>query len=113
VTTAYRLADLERVRADAAALRATGAEADALRIAEQRARTIELLLRANGLLPMEDALPAPEAIEQLLDRAYPRARHREVVSYGGRHYRRRILPKDKAADGRVLSWSRSWEPASG
>jgi len=111
--TASTLANLEAAQAELARQRErqanyTGnnpAKFDTdVRIAFEQVRTMTQILKASGLLPRT----AHEDLETRLDTAFPRARPREIVTFEGARYRRRVEPATRTASGQVSTWDRGW-----
>jgi len=113
--TAYTLADLEAAKA--ALERLTQADDNysgnnpnkfRTRLNEARGlvRRIEAALKQAG----EIALTPQEALERDLDRLFPDARSREIVTHEGVRYQRRFTPLAKSLSQRtVTEWDRRWD----
>lgn len=66
-------------------------------------------LKMEGLI----AATADELLEFQLDREFPRARSKEIVSFGGKRYRRRFAPAVLSRSRKtVIRWSKWWEPVA-
>lgn len=71
-----------------------------------KVRSIEAQLKAAGLIPRTPQ----EDLEHRLDSAFPDARSKQVVEFGGKRYMRRFTPLGKSLSGKtVTEWSKSWE----
>ena len=81
-----------------------------LREARECLATIEAELKHHGLLPQTDA----EHLHAALDRAFPDARTKEIVTFEGVRYQRRFYPATRSNSGKtVRSWERTWERLPG
>ena len=81
-----------------------------LRASRDRVALLQKQLKEAGVLPWTDQ----ELIERELDRAFPRARHNEIVEWNGERYQRKFTPV-LSNRRRVKSWSGTWiklEPSS-
>jgi hypothetical protein len=77
----------------------------AIPAAQARVDVIVANLKRQGLMPVSNE----ELLEAELDRAFPNAKSREVVTFNGKKYRRRFSPGRVSRAGNVMSWLRSWE----
>jgi hypothetical protein len=74
--------------------------------AASRVRMIETELKRTGLLP----LTAQEALENVLDKRFPRARSRETVEFEGKMYQRIFTPvRFSRSRKTVTEWGKSWK----
>ena len=63
-------------------------------------------LKAKGVLERSEK----ELLNMKLDKAFPKARSKEVVEFEGTQYVLRFSPRTKSRSGKtVTSWNRSWE----
>lgn len=77
-----------------------------LREAQEHLAAIEAELKRLGLLPMTDA----ERLGAALDRAFPNARSKEIVTFEGARYQRRFYPATRSNSGKsVRSWDATWK----
>ena len=77
-----------------------------LREARERLAAIEAELKHRELLPQTNT----ERLHAALDRAFPDARSREVITFEGVRYQRRFYPATRSNSGKtVRSWERTWE----
>ena len=114
----YTLQDYEDAKTELNAVSAkwenySGNNPDKFRADIATARTklheIEVSLKSSGLLPRT----AEEERDYQLDRAFPKARSKEVVTWEGKKYKRRFIPVATTLSGKtVKAWSKSWEPVA-
>lgn len=63
-------------------------------------------LKTKGVLERTEK----ELLNMKLDKAFPKARSKEVVEFEGTQYVLRFSPRTKSRSGKtVTSWDRSWE----
>ena len=79
-----------------------------IKIASNKVKLIESLLRANDLLPVNEK----ELFDGVLDRLFPRAKSKEIVNYGGLRFQRRFYPVQKGAGNAVTEWEKAWVPVT-
>lgn len=82
------------------------------RAAREALTSIEKDLKRLGLLAPTEA----EQANAVLDRAFPDAKSKEVVTFEGYRYRRRFIPATRSNSGKsVRTWEKTWErlPADG
>lgn len=78
------------------------------RDAAAKLREVERSLKDQGLLPKT----AQELLDEELDRFYPNAKSKTVVTHEGRKYRVRYFPLVKSRSRKtVKEWGHTWEPA--
>ena len=77
-----------------------------LRSAREDINAIKADLKRRGLLPLTEA----ERLHAALDRAFPTARSKEVVTFEGVRYRRRFFPATLSNSRKsVRTWEVTWE----
>ena len=75
------------------------------REARARVRMIEIALKQIGKLPLTDT----EKLEVKLDKLFPNAQSREIVSYGSIRYQRQFSPLEHSRSGKsVTVWEKTW-----
>lgn len=80
-----------------------------IRVARHEVRMIEDALKANGATPLTEK----EQLEKELDAAFPDAKSKQTVEYGGRKFQRRFWPIEKSRSGKtVTEWGRGWTEVS-
>jgi hypothetical protein len=78
------------------------------RNAAARLRQVERSLKEQGLLQKS----AQELLDEQLDRLYPNARPRTVVTHEWTKYRVRYFPLETSRSRKtVKEWEHTWEPA--
>jgi hypothetical protein len=118
VEKVYSLDDLVRAKAHLEDLRErdsldTSGNVDKYHTRINRARWevehIEMALKSLGKLPYSEK----ELLEIEIDRAFPKARSREIVEFKGQKFELRFSPKTKSRSGKsVTSWNRWWQKLS-
>lgn len=81
-----------------------GKPATDVRLAEERVAELTRALKALGVL----ARTAHEALEARLDAAFPKARHKDVVTFEKERYQRWVTPATRTQAGQVASWDKGW-----
>lgn len=77
-----------------------------LREAREAFAVVEADLKRRGILPLTEL----ERLHAELDRTFPNAKSREVVTFEGVQYRRRFYPATRSNSGKtVRSWDKTWE----
>lgn len=109
----FTLADLEAARAEHARWEQawdnySGNNSDKYagprKQASAKVAQIEAYLKDTGVLPRSEQ----ELLERELDRAFPQARHRDIVEWQGARYERLVTPGEFTRSRKVKSWSKSW-----
>lgn len=77
-----------------------------MREAFETVQALTQTLKAAGLI----ARTPHEILEARLDAAFPKARPKEIVTFEGDRYRRRVEPATRNAAGQVSTWDRGWTP---
>ncbi len=73
--------------------------------AKARIRRIEKHLKSVGIMPYTDV----ELFEAELDRLFPKAKSKDIVSYNGNRYQRRYFPLQTSRSRKtVKEWGREW-----
>ncbi len=77
-----------------------------LKAARSKLRAIESNLKERGELPLTEH----ERLERELNRAFPKARNKDIVEYRGKKYRLRYYPVERSRSRKsVTEWGKSWE----
>ena len=77
-----------------------------LREAQEHLAAIEAELKRLGFLSMTDA----ERLDTALDRAFPNALSKQIVTFEGARYQRRFYPATRSNSGKsVRSWDATWK----
>ena len=75
--------------------------------AATKVHVIELALKSAGVIKMTEV----EEINAKLDRRYPNARSKTIVTYEDRRYQIRYFPLAKSNSGKtVQEWGHEWRP---
>lgn len=78
----------------------------ALREAREQLAAVELELKKGGHIEMTEAERLPAA----LDKAFPNARSKEIVTFEGTRFQRRFYPATRSNSGKsVRTWDKGWE----
>lgn len=78
----------------------------AIKSARRMVEIITLDLKIRGLIPPTEQ----EKLEAELDRAFPKAKSKDVVELNGKRYQLRFMPAEKSRSRKtVMSWHRWWE----
>lgn len=76
-----------------------------LKSARGMVRLIEADLKGVGILPKTDT----ERLHDALNKAYPNAESKQIVTYNGKKYQCRYFPLEKSRSRkRVTEWKREW-----
>jgi hypothetical protein len=77
-----------------------------LQAAREALATIEADLKRLGLVPLTET----ERLHAALDRTFPNAESKEIVTFEGIRYRRRFLPATYSKSSKsVRTWNATWE----
>jgi hypothetical protein len=113
--TEYTLKDLDDANAELARLEQafdnySGNNPDKfqsdIRSARRQVNIIALSLKVSGVIPRTEQ----ELLWARLDKAFPKAQHKDVVELDGKRFKRRVYPGEMSRSGRVKRWGVSWEP---
>lgn len=80
--------------------------ATSVRLAREEVTRLTRTLKAAGLLPRTES----ETLEVRLDAAFPKAAHKDQVSFEGIKYERWYSPATRSLSGNPMSWDRGWIP---
>lgn len=75
-----------------------------VRLAREKVQALTAALKASGQLARTDH----EILEARLDAAFPRARHRDIVTFENDRYQRWVTPATRSLSGGVMTWSKTW-----
>jgi hypothetical protein len=75
-----------------------------VRLARETVTALTAALKASGLIPRTEQ----EILEARLDAAFPKAGHKDVVTFEGERYQRWFEPATRSLSGGVMTWSRTW-----
>jgi len=110
----YTLEDLQKAKAEQAAWQKkwedySGNNPDKFRAerieADRKVRQIEDELKAAGIIPLSEK----ELLERELDKEFPDAQSRQIVTHNGQRYQRRFQPASKSRSGKTVNgWIASW-----
>ncbi|WP_319825846.1 hypothetical protein [Thalassovita sp.] len=74
--------------------------------ARMEVRRLTESLKAQGLIPYSDQ----ELLNRKLDKAFPKARSKDIVDFDGAQYQKRFSPATKSRSGKtVTSWNQWWQ----
>jgi type VI protein secretion system component VasF len=79
-----------------------------VRMARERVALLERALKALGQL----ARTPHEELEAKLNAAFPRARHKDIVTFENEQYQRGVTPATRTLSGNVASWDKGWRKHS-
>ncbi|MCG7865453.1 MAG: hypothetical protein JAY74_03665 [Candidatus Thiodiazotropha taylori] len=112
--TLYTLADLEaakeelsqwQIRWDSYSGNNPDKYQSDLKIALQKVRLIESSLKESGEL----SLTPQEELEISLDKEFPNARSKQIVSFQGKQYQRKFWPLERSRSGKTITeWGKGW-----
>ena len=75
-----------------------------VRLAREKVTALTAALKATGLIPRTEH----EVLEARLDTAFPKAGHKDAVTFEGERYQRWFEPATRSLSGGVMTWSRTW-----
>jgi hypothetical protein len=79
-----------------------------VRLAQERVSELERALKASEQLPRTPQ----EVLDARLDAAFPRARHRDIMTFENERYQRWVTPATRTLSGKVASWNKVWRKHS-